>query len=286
MRLMVIALAVLVSQGALAASPVGSVSQQRVVSADGAITETIFALGGGASVVGVDTTSTYPAAVQALPKVGYLRALPFEGVLSLQPDRLITTEDAAPEQALGRLERAGVRVERLPIPRTPEQSLARIEQVGALIGRDAAAAELITRLDHELDAVTAQAEARGWRPRVLFILSAGNHGVVFGGAETGADALLQSLNADNAMAAVSGYKPASREAVIASTPDAIVIAEAWPGQFQIDDWPELARLPAWQAGHRYVGDSMFLLGFGPRLPEAMAAVNGVLPSRAVPLDGH
>lgn len=253
----------------------------RVVSADGAITETIFALGGGESVVGVDTTSAYPSRVNHLPKVGYLRTLPFEGVLSLRPDQLITTEEAAPEQTLTRLIQAGVRVDRLPVPRTPEESVARIGQVGQLIGREAAAVELATRMRADIAAITAQAKARGWRPRVLFMLSAGNHGVVFGGTGTGADALIQSLGADNAVAGVSGYKPASREAVIASNPDAIVIAEARPGQFRIGDWPELAQLPAWQAGYRYVGDSMFLLGFGPRLPEAMAAVNAVLPTQDV-----
>lgn len=278
MRLMVWALASLLSLGASADEAVDPV---RVVSADGAITETIFALGGGDVVVGVDTTSAYPPQVNRLPKVGYLRSLPFEGVLSLQPDRLITTEEAAPEQTLSRLEQAGVRVDRLPIPRTPEATVARIEQVGELIDREDAAAELAARMRADIDAVTAQAQARGWRPRVLFILSAGNHGVVFGGTETGADALLQSLNADNAVAGVSGYKPASREAIIAADPDAIVIAEARPGQFQVSDWPELAQLRAWQTGHRYIGDSMFLLGFGPRLAQAMAAVSGVLPARAV-----
>lgn len=280
---MVAALVSLLSLGAVAEETTGSV---RVVSADGAITETIFALGGGEAIVGVDTTSVYPPRVNALPKVGYLRTLPFEGVLSLQPDRLITTEEAAPELTLTRLVQAGVSVDRLPVPRTPEQAVARIEQVGELVGRADEAASLAARLRADIEAITAQAQARGWRPRVLFMLAAGNHSVLFGGADTGAAALLDSLNADNAVAGVTGYKPASREAIIASDPDAIVIAEAWPGQFQVDDWPELAQLPAWQQGRQFVGDSMLLLGFGPRLAEAMMAVNAILPARDVADNGR
>lgn len=278
MRLIALALAAV-----FGLAPVAHVSADatRIVSADGAITETIFALGGGDRVVGVDSTSAYPPAVEELPEVGYLRALPFEGVLSLHPDRLITTVEAAPEQTLDRLVQAGVKVHRLPVARTPEAAMARIEQVGELIGRTVQARALTAEMDKHIESVQARAERRGWRPRVLFLMAAGNHGVMFGGADTGADALLQSLGAANAMAAVSGYKPASREAIIASDPDAIVIAEATPGQFSSSDWPELEQLPAWRAGHRYLGDSMFLLGFGPRLAEAMAAVNAVLPAAKV-----
>lgn len=59
----------------------------------------------------------------------------------------------------------------------------------------------------------------------------------------------------------------------------MVIAESTPGQFDIAGWPEVERLEAWQSGHRLVADSMFLLGFGPRLPEAMAALNDALPGQ-------
>jgi iron complex transport system substrate-binding protein len=38
------------------------------------------------------------------------------------------------------------------------------------------------------------------------------------------------------------------------------------------------RLDAWQNGRRLVANGMLLLGFGPRLPDAMAAVNEVLPA--------
>jgi iron complex transport system substrate-binding protein len=77
---------------------------------------------------------------------------------------------------------------------------------------------------------------------------------------------------------LKGYKPVNREAILASQPDAIVIAESTPGQFAIGSWPEVERLDAWQSGHRLVADGMLLLGFGPRLPDAMAAVSEVLPA--------
>lgn len=277
-RLVALALLTSVAQAAEPASDL------RVVSANGAITETIYALGGEEALVAVDTTSVYPPAARRLPKVGYLRALPFEGVLSLQPDRLITTVEAQPKQTLERLAAAGVEVEQLPLARSPEATMARVTRVGELIGKQAEAAALVAEMADDFAALAKDVEARGWRPRVLLIMSAGNHGVVFGGADTGADAFIQSLGADNAVATVTGYKPASREAIISASPDAIIIAEATPGQFRIEDWPELAQLPAWINGHHYTGDSMFLLGYGPRLADALAEVNEILPSQ--PVSGH
>jgi iron complex transport system substrate-binding protein len=249
----------------------------RVVTADGAITEIVYRLGLESLLVGVDTTSGYPEQTESLPKIGYLRALPFEGVLALKPDLLITSEQAAPAENLERLARAGVQVEKLPSARTPEAALERIVTVGGLLGEEEKAEVLASELRSKINRIQQASATRGNPPTVLFILAAGNHSVMLAGEGTSASALLDAVGAVNAASGIQGYKPANREAILASRPDAIVIAESTPGQFTIGSWPELERLDAWQSGHRLVADGMMLLGFGPRLPDAMAAVNEVLP---------
>ena len=241
----------------------------RVVTADGAITEIVYRLGLESLLVGVDTTSGYPEQTESLPKIGYLRALPFEGVLALKPDLLITSEQAAPEENLERLARAGVQVEKLPSARTPEAALERIVTVGGLLGEAEKAEVLASELRSKINRIQQASETRGNPPTVLFILAAGNHSVMLAGEGTSASALLDAVGAVNAVSGIQGYKPANREAILASRPDAIVIAESTPGQFAID---------AWQNGRRLVANGMLLLGFGPRLPDAMAAVNEVLPA--------
>jgi heme transport system substrate-binding protein len=250
----------------------------RVVTADGAITEIVYRLGLESLLVGVDTTSGYPEQTESLPNIGYLRALPFEGVLALKPDLLITSEQAAPEENLERLARAGVQVEELPSARTPEAALERIVTVGGLLGEAEKAEVLASELRSKINRIQQASETRGNPPTVLFILAAGNHSVMLAGEGTSASALLDTVGAVNAVSGIQGYKPANREAILASRPDAIVIAESTPGQFAIDSWPEVERLDAWQSGHRLVANGMLLLGFGPRLPDAMAAVNEVLPA--------
>lgn len=84
---------------------------QRWVSAGGALSEWITALGGEARLVGVDTTSQHPASLKALPSVGYQRQLSAEGILSLRPDVLVGTEEMGPPPVLAQIRKAGVRVE-------------------------------------------------------------------------------------------------------------------------------------------------------------------------------
>ena len=259
-------------------SSVNAAEPSRVVTADGAITEIVYRLGLESLLVGVDTTSGYPEQTESLPKIGYLRELPFEGVLALKPDLLITSEQAAPEENLERLARAGVQVEKLPSARTPEAALERIVTVGGLLGEEEKAEVLASELRSKINRIQQASATRGNPPAVLFILAAGNHSVMLAGEGTSASALLDAVGAVNAVSGIQGYKPANREAILASRPDAIVIAESTPGQFEIGSWPEVERLDAWQSGHRLVADGMLLLGFGPRLPDAMAAVNEVLPA--------
>lgn len=247
---------------------------QRVVSADGSLTETLYALGAEDLLVAVDTTSNYPAATADLPRVGYLRALPFEGILALHPDVLITSTDAAPEKTLTRLDQAGVQVVRLPRPRSPEQVMDRILQVGRIVGHETRAVQLVAGMDARIRRVLEAGDFAG--QKVLFLMAAGSHGVMIAGRETAADDLLRVLGADNATPTVMGYKPANREALLASEADAIVVAETAPGQFRIDDWPQLQALAAWHKGRYLVADSMMLLGFGPRLPDALEALAAVL----------
>ncbi len=259
------------------ATTAAQAEESRIISADGAVTETIIALGAGAQLAGVDTTSHYPPEVIAeLPKVGYLRALPVEGILSLKPTRLITTEEAGPKQTLEQIAAAGVEVVRLPVVRDVTSALARIRQVGELVDQQDEAKLLTQNIAEEVDTLK-QSMAQKPPARVLILLAAGDHGVMLGGKGTAADALLLSLGLQSALPDVTGFKPASREALLASNPDAIVIAEARPGQFRQEQWPELTQLKAWKEGNRVTANAMMLLGFGPRLAEALQTVAATIP---------
>ncbi|MGX9714657.1 heme/hemin ABC transporter substrate-binding protein [Janthinobacterium lividum] len=257
------------------------VKARRIVSVGGALTEIVYALEAQGELVGVDTTSLYPAVAQQLPQVGYARTLSAEGVLSLAPTQLIATEEAGPQTVLRQVRDAGVPVAVLNANNKFEGLLERVKQVGQITGRADPAARLAQALQQQWDGVLGKVRLRSHAPvRVLFILAHAPNQVMVGGRETGADAMLAYAGAVNVMggpAGFAGYKPLTPEAVIAARPDIVLVTDqglkASGGVDGILKLPGLAQTPAGRK-HRIVSlEAMLLLGFGPRMPQALAELD-------------
>ena len=69
-----------------------SLDTSRIVSLDGTVTEILCELGFEKNIVGVDVTSTYPAAMNALPKAGHNRNVNAEAVIAMQPTLIVALE--------------------------------------------------------------------------------------------------------------------------------------------------------------------------------------------------
>ncbi len=254
---------------------------RRIVSVGGALTEIVYALEAQGELVGVDTTSLYPAVAQQLPQVGYARTLSAEGVLSLAPTQLIATEEAGPQTVLRQVRDAGVPVAVLNANNRFEGLLERVKQVGQITGRPDPAARLAQSLQQQWSGALAKVRQRQHAPvRVLFILAHAPNQVMVGGRETGADAMLAYAGAVNVMGGqggFAGYKPLTPEAVIAARPDVVLVTDqglkASGGVDGILKLPGLAQTPAGRQ-HRIVSqEAMLLLGFGPRMPQALAELD-------------
>lgn len=259
---------------------------RRVVVAGGDLTEIVFALDGEDHLVGIDSTSTWPPQAQDLPQIGYVRRLSAEGILSLDPDLLIAAHDAGPNVALRQLRRAGVLVVQAPDVDGADGVVAKIGLVGEILNREDNAQALAAQFQADLAAVQAKVATLTRKPRVLFILSIAGNAPIVGGRDTGADDIIRLAGATNAAAAVSGYKPMGREAILAAQPDVLLMmdrhAETFGGATAILSRPEFALTPAGQAGHAVTMDGLLLLGFGPRTPQAVAQlVRALQPQAAV-----
>ena len=95
--------AFLLTVSLLASGDVRAAGPQRIVSAGGDITEIIYQLGAGDRVIGLDSTSNFPADAAEKAQIGYIRNLAAEGILSLDPDILIAAHDAGPPPAVEQL---------------------------------------------------------------------------------------------------------------------------------------------------------------------------------------
>lgn len=264
---------------ALAACKRGAPSEPaqavRIVSVGSANTETVFALGRGADVVAVDTSSLFPENATKLPQVGYQRALSAEGVLSVNPTLVLLPVEGGPPDVVAQLRGAGLRIETIDVPGNEAGTRERIEKIAALIGADGKA--LVQKVDAEVAAATAAASREPLEPKVLVLYARGPGTVQAFGQKTPADRLLALAHAKNAAQGFEGNRPISAEAVVAWAPDVIVLParglESLGGAKGVLEQPGLRETPAGKAGRVVPVDDLLLLGFGPRLGEAVKTLS-------------
>jgi iron complex transport system substrate-binding protein len=110
-------------------------------------------------------------------------------------------------------------------------------------------------------------------PRVLFLLTHAGNGAMVAGDGTAADAMIRLAGGINAAAGVKGYNPLTAEAVVIAKPDIVLITreglDMIGGMDAVWTRPGMALTPA-AANRRVVAiDALYLLGFGPRTPQAI-----------------
>lgn len=246
----------------------------RIVCIGGALTEIIYALGAESCLVGVDTTSTFPSQALSLPQVGYARSLSVEGILALAPTQVLVTEDAGPAKVLRQVTAAGVPIELLDSAHSFDGLLRRITLIGRMLACEARSFTMIDQLKNEWNQVQfLLPSSSSVRPRVLFLFAQSANRLMAAGAETGAHAMIEYAGAVNAATQFTGYKPISPESLILSRPDVLLFTEH--SLRAIGDLSAVLKLQGvnqTRAGKDQriaVMDASLLLGFGPRMPEAV-----------------
>lgn len=249
-------------------------SASRIVSVGGTLTEIAFALGAGDRIVGADTTSNWPPEAERVEKIGYFRRLSAEGVLSLNPDLVMLAGNAGPPTAIDQLRAVGVRLAIAPEGTGLDSVVPKIRFVGDTLGLAADAEALAVRFEEQMGALKSQLAEIDSRPRVLLLISVGRGAPLAAGSETAAEAIIDLAHGRNAVVGMTGYKPLSAEAAIAAAPDVLLlpehVVESVGGADAVLQRPDLAITPAGRNGRVVVMDSLKLLGFGLRTPEAVA----------------
>ncbi|WP_420995304.1 heme/hemin ABC transporter substrate-binding protein [Cupriavidus sp. 30B13] len=240
----------------------------RVVGLGGAVTEIVYALDADKALVGADASSIYPAAAAKLPKVGYYRTVSVEGLASLKPDLVLASDQAGPPQALDQIRKLGVKVVMLPSAPTVEALDQRIQGVAAALEIPERGRALVSRLHAELRDIRPVSP-----PARVLIVSSHTGKMQAVGNDTAGHAMLRLAGATNVLADQSGFKPFSAEAAAALKPDVIVTTtmsvSASGGADAFLAQAGLNATPAARNRRLVVMDDLLLLGFGPRLPEAL-----------------
>ena len=244
--------------GAQAAPP------ERVVTLGGSVTEIVYGLRQGGRLVGDDQSSLYPEAATRLPRVGYYRAVPVEGVLALKPDLVLASEQAGPPEALKRLDEVGVRLVSVPDAPSVDSLKARIRAVAGALDVAPAGEQMVRDVTREAMPAT--------RARALLLINRNGapHGAGLG---TAAAEVMHLAGLDNVLHGQQGYKPLSPEAIGALAPDLIIVTrESLQASGGLDGFARLPGIAVTQAAAKrriIVMDDLLILGLGPRLPQAL-----------------
>ncbi len=247
----------------------------RIVSLNGDLTETIFALGAGDRVVGIDLTTTYPEEARTLPDVGLGRDLDAEAVIALSPTLVIGDTQIEPAAAIDQIRRAGIPVVILQAEVTLEGVIRKIANVGEILGLEAEATALAAQVQGEIDDAVALAATATTTPRVAYIYVRGPETLLLFGNGMPTHFLIEAAGAVDAAGEIGVVfaENLSAERLVGAAPEILLTPEEGFGIIGgLDAFlalPGVADTPAGAAGAVIPYDEALLLGMGPRTGQAL-----------------
>lgn len=256
----------------LTTGPAALAAPERIVSTDGALTEIVHALGAGERLIGVDSTSLYPPQVRELPQIGYKRALSVEGILSLNPDLLLLSEDAGPDRVILQLEHSGMPLHRFAAEPSLDAVRGKVLGIAELLDKPEQGQALWQRIAREVTEARAAASRIEQPLRVLFVLGLNDRSPLVAGRNTHADTMIQLAGGLNVIDSFDGYKAISPEAVAMTGADLVLMMDQRNQATNAESLfrqPGFASLPAAGEQRLVKQDGLLMLGFGPRIGQAV-----------------
>ncbi|NOK20060.1 heme/hemin ABC transporter substrate-binding protein [Corallococcus carmarthensis] len=265
------------------AAPPAARPAPKLISIGPAITQTVFALGAGDRVVGVDDSSAALPEASKVRTVGYQRALSAEGVLSLGAGVLLGSAEAGPPGVLEQLKQAGMTVETFANEPTVEAARTRIQGIAERLGMPEQGKALVAKLDEDLaKAAGRAAQVKNAKPpRILAIYARGAGALMVAGSGTVADTLIRLTGGVNAAESMQGYKPLGAEAVVAAAPQFVLLpassVSTVGGAEGLAKLPGLSQVKGWKL---VTVEDVDFMGLGPGLGRAVVRVQDAVAPAA------
>jgi len=262
---------------------------QRIVCISPDMTETVFALGAGKRLVGVDEFSNYPPEVKQIEQIGTITEPSIEKIISLQPD-LVLVIRGVPMEVIQTLRDAGLKVIG-KAPKTVADMIEAVRDVGSYLGLEEVAARVATSLSERVEQVRKRGhEVFGSTPgpRVLMII--GMDPVFAAGPGSFGDDVITISGGRNIVSEgdgqfVSAWPQYSLERIIEQDPQILIATIGQHGQEGGTlemlrgraGWKDVAAV---RSGRVYDLNGDLLLRSGPRLVDGLEGVAQVIQSGA------
>jgi iron complex transport system substrate-binding protein len=223
------------------ATEASSAPEERIVSLSPTATEMLYAIGAGDQVVAADSYSNYP---KEAPNTDLNALEPnVEAIIDYEPDVVVAASD--PGRLVDSLDAVDVDTLILPAAKTLDDTYEQIERLGAATGHVGDAADLVSQMQSDIEALTAKVP--DGPPITYFHELDPNLYTVTGSTFMGQLYEMAGMRsiADDAPDAAGGYPQLSPEFVLQADPDAIFFSDgAGAGGTTAE---EIADRPGWDA---------------------------------------
>lgn len=253
----------------------------RVVSLCPSLTELVFDLGAGSSLVGVTRYCIHPQpAVAGIEQVGGTKNPKVERVVALAPDLVLMNEEENRREDFERLVAAGLHCLNT-FPKDAESTASMVIEIGAALEKGAAAAAIAKAIRKRARAARVQAACIV--PRVRFAYLIWKSPWMSASADTYASALLTLAGGENVFAAEPvRYPEITLEALVARAPE-LVLLSTEPFHFDASHALLLARATGIDPARVIIADGEALAWHGSRTPagidHAMALLAAAMTRR-------
>lgn len=244
-----------------------SAPPQRIVTLLPSLTESVWALGGGSRLVGVDRYSNWPAELSNLPRLGGLDDALIEAIVALKPELVLASTSA---RSLDRLEALGV-----PVLRLKSESHADMRRnlnlLARLLGSPEQGEQLWSRLQQETQAAARRVPASLRGRSVYFEIGGGPYAA---GTSSFIGETLAALGLTNIVPPALGPFPKlNPEYVVRARPQIVMgVAREQKTMAARPGWAGMPALAQQQVCAFETPQYEMLIRPGPRLGEAAALV--------------
>lgn len=249
---------------------------RRLVALTPSLTEIVFDLGKGYSLVGVSMCSDYPLQTAAIPKVGSYVRPDIEKIVALRPDLCLALAGHTPHGVIDKLRSLGLRVVVFEAE-CLEDVAHSLESAGRLLGASSRGRELSENLRRRMDEIGRQAALRLERPRVFYQIGADP--LITAGSKTFIHELLVTAGGANIAGKAEGYHKIGLEEILASAPQVILASSRhMPGcQERLrKQWAKWTTIPAVRDGRLYCLEGTTVERPTPRLAEGLELLAGLI----------
>lgn len=260
---------------------VASPALSRIVSLSPTATEMLFAIGAGDEVLAIDDQSNFPP--EALEKPHDLSGLEpnVEAIAALKPDLVVIADDFT--GLTKQLEALGLTVWSGPAATSFDGVYEQIEQLGAATGHVGEAAEVVLKMQTDIDAAV-KAAPQPAKPLTYYHELDNTYYSITENTFIGQVYALFGLQSIADFQEVSSdYPQLSAEAIISADPDFIFLADGGFGES-----PEtVAARPGWESLKAVVNDNVVVVDadissrWGPRVVDYINAISAAMAKAEV-----